>query len=1632
MSTPIDNATATLPQDATSQSATPQLPDPGNVLNQMPVSSPQGTLGVIPREDWAKAEEWNKSHGPDQQFKKAVFATSPKGKLGVLHPEDTPKAIQKGFQLGQPTPKTSIEEGSDAWYASKIPEPVMSVLSTIGKAFAAKDKAVHVAGDLAAAVPDLAVTPSGPDPSEVAANTKMAIAKGTHYSPTMPSDEEVNAAIHNAEVKHPVAMGVSRAIARTGGEMVADPLNWPFLASSAARPALQKLISGGFATQMGAGTIESARHLYNNWDQMTPEQRAEYATQTGLQGLFTAATAKHAASGVIEPAKEIVSQVGKGIAESKPGQMVSEAVQGARAAWNPEKNLTPEQAATKAFRPRNSKSNWKTEVASALPDMKRAAEQRGADIENISLEDAQKIANAAKKDVWSEYEQNHLDPAKPVKVPVGEVGDAMRSKITDRVAEQNPKLAKRIEQAAATYDNRNLSVGELQDRVSEINEETRAIEAKYVTDKRAAKLSPGNAYKFAERDTLRGLLDDALEQTGGEGGDLLRKRWGALTSVEDAISRRVPVNERKNPVSLTRVFELLHGPGRIIRGLAGGGPGDVAMGVFNTKAMLNAEKMNNPDWLTQQAFKKTTSRPPWMPREVHEGEYVGPATRGKIGSGLPWIGRTRGMLAQGGGFELPPASRTYGVPEQPIVDAPNTPIGNDVLENQPRGTVTPLGPTGKAGVLKRPFFLKGNVEAPAAPPEPIRAEPAPDRRQNLAERKRVEHMSPEEMKKELLTSPVTGLPNKRAFDEAQHQPAKAVAMSDADGLKALNDKFGYDAGNELLKAKAEALKEAGLDAYHEKGDEFLFRGASKEELHSKLEKAREILRNRVIEVQMKDGSVRRFKGADFSHGSGQDLSEAESGLKTNKSEREARGERARGELRGITPVESRPSAVSESPAQEVTAASPSTSPQSPAKPEVAAKTSKPVKEAWQMTLGEALGKRDNEVVWKGNEDPNSPAGQAHLAAVQKAIADGKPVPENVLEDYPWLKAERDIRPYVESMRGMSDEQLKAERKRATSDLNGWATRTPALLPGDKLNPALHGPEGFEASAKFNAVEREIESRKAESKPSVPAVRAAVKSQTPNAETPAAGSPEYEALKAKVSQLEQKRSGKGIVGVLGKKAEVANDIAPKRPLMSFEEIRDAVEKEGRAPFVSRIAKQYGLKTQGGELLAKDGTGFKGATPSERFEKAIASVADKPESPAPVQEKPAPTEWHNLDEKIVWRGKTMTRSEAIAKEPAASDDILAARAAASYLPKAKPPGATEPVKGLEKISKSEAEETFEKDAQKRIAKLREKVAQLRKDTSAPAAYYQDSAKNAAARDERSTKIEQLSKAEKELDRIEAANPHEVKPVDQSKLPDRVKDKHAFQREYFTQSLQPVVEAWKSHLGTGYANGLKRGRKLFFGNDGFTNEPPAEFPERQVLVNIPGDGHFKVNNDPKVLEKVIKGAKTGFAKPTREHVPTKPPRISTAPSEPAKWKYLERMADEAVDGATQEEKDAAFETIENIQGFTPLKTFPKLGSRVEYKGQEFYVSAHHDRTKTVGLIPADSELGKDTAKWLAEGQPKFSAEESRKMRERRQDIEEDGSLYLLRHIADPPEATESKTPPKEISKHFLTKLTRPEVNA
>ena len=173
---------------------------------------------------------------------------------------------------------------------------------------------------------------------------------------------------------------------------------------------------------------------------------------------------------------------------------------------------------------------------------------------------------------------------------------------------------------------------------------------------------------------------------------------------------------------------------------------------------------------------------------------------------------------------------------------------------------------------------------------------AGERRVALKKRRHVAEMSMEDMRRELLTSEVTGLPNRRAFDEAG--VPSAVVMSDVDGLKALN-KYGYQAGNAVLKAKADALREAGLEAYHDKGDEFLCRGNHVNELLVKLERARAILRDRTIVIERRDGNTLGVTGADFSYGVGKDIDEAEFDLRSHKAEREGRGEIARGELRGI-------------------------------------------------------------------------------------------------------------------------------------------------------------------------------------------------------------------------------------------------------------------------------------------------------------------------------------------------------------------------------------------------------------------------------------------------------------------------------------------------------------------------------------------------------------------------------------------------------------------------------------------------------------------------------------------------------------------------------------------------------------
>ena len=155
-----------------------------------------------------------------------------------------------------------------------------------------------------------------------------------------------------------------------------------------------------------------------------------------------------------------------------------------------------------------------------------------------------------------------------------------------------------------------------------------------------------------------------------------------------------------------------------------------------------------------------------------------------------------------------------------------------------------------------------------------------ERRIDHATRKRVAQMSAQEMKRALLTSEKTGLPNRRAFEESD--ASAFVSMSDLDGLKGLNDKFGYAAGDTLICRFAELLLTAGLDAYHFQGDEFVCRGASFEELDVKLHGVHQLLREQPFAICGLNGRVTTIAGADFCFGIGTNLEEAERSLKGQK------------------------------------------------------------------------------------------------------------------------------------------------------------------------------------------------------------------------------------------------------------------------------------------------------------------------------------------------------------------------------------------------------------------------------------------------------------------------------------------------------------------------------------------------------------------------------------------------------------------------------------------------------------------------------------------------------------------------------------------------------------------------------
>lgn len=162
-----------------------------------------------------------------------------------------------------------------------------------------------------------------------------------------------------------------------------------------------------------------------------------------------------------------------------------------------------------------------------------------------------------------------------------------------------------------------------------------------------------------------------------------------------------------------------------------------------------------------------------------------------------------------------------------------------------------------------------------------------DRRQDTPRRQKIADMTPEEMRRELLVDAMTGLGNRRAYQESE-KLATQVSI-DADGLKWINDNLGHESGDRLLETIGKVIAEETTNGFHISGDEYVIQTHTKEEADAIMARVVERLNGVTIEGTTTGGEDITLRGIGISYGINGDLNNAEKALREHKAQREREG-----------------------------------------------------------------------------------------------------------------------------------------------------------------------------------------------------------------------------------------------------------------------------------------------------------------------------------------------------------------------------------------------------------------------------------------------------------------------------------------------------------------------------------------------------------------------------------------------------------------------------------------------------------------------------------------------------------------------------------------------------------------------
>ncbi len=435
-----------------------------------------------------------------------------------------------------------------------------------------------------------------------------------------------------------------------------------------ARQAQEKLKAGnylgGAESMLGAAVPLAGPFIQNTAQKLsTPGQRVEGATDIALQALPFAAPKILGALGKVPP---VTGGAGRfqftGGVGTIPDRM-------AIAATDP----IPEMV--RAIKPKNSAFGFdKTLANRAAPEIKGAEVQSGVPIgakegtpyayPGHVVDDVLDNIKAAKASLWDKIRQ-HMGPqaAMGTEIDLTPLAAATKKSIPAQIRILQPEVAKQMEQEAdSLYAGKKVSVPEAEDLLQGFNAKLDSYYAKFPGARRASlAANPDMAHIYSSAEALRkGLYDKLEENTGSPAVRDYKKRYGALSQVEENLQPRRNVAARQNPNSLTEQVGSVSAAGDVASGLGktaaaifSGHPGaalgatqDFLSAMGKREASQWLRDANTTDTMLRRAFTKYDTLPtyypppmPFVPAGLLERGAIqmpgGPDTSGPIPPTLP-------------------------------------------------------------------------------------------------------------------------------------------------------------------------------------------------------------------------------------------------------------------------------------------------------------------------------------------------------------------------------------------------------------------------------------------------------------------------------------------------------------------------------------------------------------------------------------------------------------------------------------------------------------------------------------------------------------------------------------------------------------------------------------------------------------------------------------------------------------------------------------------------------------------------------------------------------------------------------------------------------------------------------------